>query len=164
MTREPIPHAENATTARSNSGVVLAVCRGPGGIPKHPIESARVDVLGLEGDAHRFKLHGGVNRAVCLFAIEDYATLRSDGVPCAEPGTFGENLLTQGLDYTRLRPDDELAVGDELVIAIHDVREPCGTLKKVDKRFPELMVGRSGFVCRVVRTGTVRKGDAIRVR
>lgn len=143
------------------SGTVRAVCLGPGGIPKHPVESAVVEELGLVGDAHRFKRHGGANRAVCLFAIEDYATLRRDGVPCDEPGTFGENVLTEGLDYTELRPGDELAIGDEIVIAIHDVREPCKTLKSVDARFPELMVGRSGFVCRVVRGGTLRAGMSI---
>ncbi|MCY2959109.1 MAG: MOSC domain-containing protein [Planctomycetota bacterium] len=146
------------------SGVVLAVCLGPGGIPKTPVESAVVEELGLVGDAHRFHLHGGANRAVCLFAIEDYATLRRDGVPCADPGTFGENLLTEGLDYAALRPGDELAVGDEVRIAIHDVREPCGTLRKLDRRFPDLMLGRSGFVCRVLRGGTVRAGMTIAIR
>jgi len=143
------------------SGVVLAVCLGPGGIPKLPVESAVVEELGLVGDRHRFKGHGGANRAVCLFSIEDYRTLRADGVACDQPGSFGENLLTEGIDYTELRPGDELAIGDEVVLAIHDVREPCGTLKKADKRFPDLMLGRSGFVCRVVRPGTIRPGDAV---
>lgn len=143
------------------TGVVLAVCLGPGGIPKHAVDAAQVQELGLVGDGHRFKFHGGAHRAVCLFAIEDYATLRRDGVPCAEPGTFGENVLTESLDYAALRPGDELTIGDEVVIAIHDVREPCGTLRKVDKRFPDLMLGRSGFVCSVVRGGTLRAGMMI---
>lgn len=143
------------------SGTVLAVCLGTGGIPKFAVQSAVVEELGLVGDGHRFHRHGGAHRAVCLFAIEDYATLRRDGVPCDAPGTFGENVLTEGLDYSALRPGDELAIGDEVVIAIHDVREPCGTLKRVDKRFPDLMLGRSGFVCRVVRGGTLRAGMAI---
>lgn len=146
------------------SGVVVAVCLGSGGIPKHAVESAVVQELGLVGDGHRFKFHGGAHRAVCLFAVEDYATLRADGVACDEPGTFGENVLTEGLDYAQLRPGDELAIGDELVIAIHDVREPCGTLRKLDKRFPDLMLGRSGFVCSVVRGGTVRAGMRIGMR
>lgn len=143
------------------SGVVLAVCLGSGGIPKFPVESAVVEELGLVGDRHRFKGHGGANRAVCLFSIEDYRTLRADGVACEPPGSFGENVLTEGLDYTALRPGDELAIGDEVVVAIHDVREPCGKLKKVDKRFPDLMEGRSGFVCRVVRGGVLRAGLTI---
>lgn len=146
------------------SGVVLAVCLGTGGIPKHAVESAVVEQLGLVGDGHRFKFHGGAHRAVCLFAMEDYATLRRDGVPCEMHGTFGENVLTQGLDYTALRPGDELAIGDEVVIAIHDMREPCKTLKKVDARFPDLMLGRSGFVCSVVHGGELRAGMTIRRR
>ncbi len=144
------------------SGVVLAVCLGPGGIPKLTVESAVVETLGLIGDKHRFHRHGGPNRAVCLFAIEDYVRLRRDGIACETPGTFGENLLTEGLDYEALRPDDELLVGDEVRLAIHDVREPCGTLKSVDKRFPDLMLGRSGLLCRVLRGGVVRPGMAVR--
>lgn len=143
------------------SGKVLAVCLGTGGIPKFEVDSAVVEELGLVGDKHRFKFHGGAKRAVCLFAFEDYESLRRDGVSCEHPGAFGENVLTEGLDHSVLRPDDELRIGDEVVIAIHDVREPCGTLKKLDKRFPDLMLGRSGFVCRVVRGGDIRAGMAI---
>lgn len=145
-------------------GRVVAVCVGSGGIPKHAVASASLGLLGLEGDAHRFKLHGGPYRALCLFAVEDYRTLQRDGVVCEPPGAFGENVLTEGLDYALLRPDDELEIGPDAIVAIHDVREPCGTLKKLDERFPDLMVGRSGFVCRVVRPGVIREGDGVRVR
>jgi MOSC domain-containing protein YiiM len=145
-------------------GVVLAVCTGSGGIPKFAIESAVVGPLGLAGDKQRFCFHGGANRAVCLFSIEDYRALQKGGVACEPPGAFGENVLTEGLDYTLLRPDDELSIGDEVRIAIHDVREPCKTLKSLDARFPNLMLGRSGFVCRVVRGGVMRAGMVIRKR
>ena len=143
------------------AGTVTAVCVGPGGIPKVPVPSAHVGALGLEGDAHRFRLHGGANRAVCLFSVEDYASLARDGVAAEPPGAYGENLTTERLDYTRLRPGDRLRVGAEVVLELFDVREPCGTLKKLDRRFPNLMVGRSGWVCRVVAEGTVRTGDPI---
>lgn len=144
-------------------GVVVAVCLGPGGIPKQPVASTVVTELGLVGDKQRYtKVHGGANRAVCLFSLEDYRSLQADGVKVEPPGAFGENLLTEGLDYTRMRPGDRLSVGEELVIEIHDVREPCGTLKSVDARFPNLMLGRSGFVCRVVTGGTVRAGMNVR--
>jgi TatD DNase family protein len=144
-------------------GNVLAVCLGPGGIPKQPVAAARVEELGLVGDAHRFPSHGGPRRAVCLFSAEDYRSLARDGVPCAEPGTFGENLLVEGIDFGRLRAGDRLRVGDEVVLEIADVRAPCGTLKRVDRRFPELMVGRSGFVCRVERAGVVAPGQRVAV-
>jgi MOSC domain-containing protein YiiM len=159
----------------SPRSTVVAVCVGSGGIPKHAVDAAFVSGKGLEGDRQRVHMHGGLNRAVCLFSIEDYRSLQRDRVACEPPGAFGENVLTEGLDYTRLSAGDELVIGDAdsvdgdvidagsdvLRIAIHDVREPCGTLKSVDKRFPDLMLGRSGFVCRVLTPGILRPGMTI---
>jgi MOSC domain-containing protein YiiM len=141
-------------------GRVLAVCVGSGGIPKPSVKAASVSTLGLDQDGHRFEGHGGANRAVCLFFTNDYATLRSDGVDCEAPGTFGENLLVEGIDPALLRAQDCLQIGDVL-LEIHDIREPCHTLKRVDQRFPDLMVGRSGYVCRVLESGVLRTGDSV---
>lgn len=148
----------NASRNEPVRGTVRAVCLGGGGIPKRAVGEARVTELGLAGDAHRSVRHGGRDRAVCLFALEDYRRLQRDGVACEPPGAFGENVLTEGLDYSRLRPGDRLALGEELVLEIADVRQPCATLKSADPRMPDLMVGRSGFVCRVVRSGRLRTG------
>ncbi len=142
-------------------GRVLAVCLGSGGIPKYAVESAQVEKLGLVGDRHHYSRHGGLERAVCLFSIEDYRSLQRDGVACEEPGVFGENLLVEGLEFHALRAGDRLAVGPRVVLEIHDVREPCATLKPLDARFPDLMVGRSGFVCRVVQGGELLPGQSI---
>ena len=145
----------------ANTGRVLATCIGEGGLPKRAVPAALVDEHGLAGDAHRFHLHGGANRAVCLFSIEDCRALERDGVPIGGPGSFGENLLVEGLDFRALRPGDLLEVGEAVVLEIFDVREPCGTLKQVDRRFPNLMVGRSGFVCSVRAGGELRPGQAV---
>lgn len=141
---------------------IVAVCLGSGGIPKHPVGEARVELLGLVGDRHKYVLHGGADRALCLISTDTYESLREDDVDCVAPGTFGENVLTQGLDELTLRPGDQLRLGDEVVVEIHDIRAPCQTLKSVDPRFPDLMLGRSGWVCRVVETGSLRPGMAIR--
>ena len=143
-------------------GTVISVCSGPGGIPKHPVVEARVQTLGLEGDGHRYHLHGGADRAVCLFSVENYSALQADGVACEAPGAFGENLLTRGLADEALEIGDHLHVGDEVVLEIFDVREPCVTLKLLDARFPELLIGRSGWLCRVVTPGLLRAGAPIR--
>ncbi|MCB9905190.1 MAG: MOSC domain-containing protein [Planctomycetes bacterium] len=36
------------------------------------------------------------------------------------------------------------------------MREPCVTLKPLDRRFPELLTGRSGWLCRVIQPGVLR--------
>ncbi|MHC4262839.1 MAG: MOSC domain-containing protein [Planctomycetota bacterium] len=144
------------------AGRVVAVCLGDGGVPKFPVESARVETLGLVGDRHRLRFHGGENRAVCLLAVEQVRALEADGVRSDGPGTFGENLLIEGLPPEDLRPGDRLKVGDEVLLEIWDVREPCKTLKPIDERFPTLMLGRSGWLARVIEGGEVRPGQQIR--
>ena len=72
-------------------------------------------------------------------------------------------VATQKGRLKPLRPGDRLALGDEVVVEIHDVRVPCKTLKSIDPRFPDLLLGRSGWVCRVVEPGTLRPGMAITV-
>jgi MOSC domain-containing protein YiiM len=138
--------------------LVLGVCLGPGGIPKHPVPRAQVGPLGLEGDRHRYRLHGGPDRAVCLLTADEVASLAADGVRAGAPGTFGENLLVGGLDPKPLRPGDRLAIGPQVVLELFDVRAPCRTLSSLDPRFPDLMLGRSGWVCRVIRGGTLEPG------
>jgi MOSC domain-containing protein YiiM len=150
--------------ARGELGSVTAVCIGPGGIPKQPTERAELGALGFAGDAHRYKGHGGPNRAVCILFEQDYADLERDGVKTSGPGTFGENLLIAGIERDRLRPGDRLHIGARdtgVVIEIHDVREPCKTLRPLDARFPNLMLGRSGFVCRVIRGGVIDRGQPV---
>lgn len=143
------------------TGKLLAVCLGPGGIPNHPVEEARVTLDGLEGDRQRLPEHGGRLRAICILSLEEYRLLQADGVDCEPPGAFGENLLVDGLDRSALRPGDRLQVGEEVLLELYDVREPCGTLRKLDRRFPDLLLGRSGWLCRVLQEGTVRPGQTI---
>ncbi|TAJ17586.1 MAG: MOSC domain-containing protein [Planctomycetota bacterium] len=164
-TRKRAEDAGMSATA-GELGRIAAVCTGPGGIPKRPIERAELGALGLAGDAHRYKGHGGPNRAVCILFEQDYAELERDGVKTSGPGTFGENLLIAGVDRDRLRPGDRLHIGEReagVVIEIHDVREPCKTLRPLDARFPNLMLGRSGFVCRVIRAGVLERGQPVLV-
>ena len=134
-----------------------------GGMPKLPVESARVTKDGLEGDRQKNrKFHGGPNRAVCLFSEELYDELRDAGIDIAN-GSVGENFTTRGVDMRRLGKGDRLRFGADCVIEITDVRVPCTNLKKWDPDLPELIVGRSWWVAKVVEEGLVRPGDAIEV-
>jgi MOSC domain-containing protein YiiM len=144
----------NATLAQLNVS--------QGGVPKRSVDSARVTRFGVEGDVQRnLKYHGGSNRAVCIYSEELYADLRSEGVDVAN-ADFGENFTTSGVDLNALEKGDRLRVGD-CVVEITDVRVPCNTLKKWSAKLPKLIVGRSGWVAKVIEEATVKPGDAIEV-
>src|SRR5688572_28528366 len=134
-----------------------------GGMPKLPVLSARVTKGGVEGDLQKNrKYHGGPDRAVCIYSEELYEQLRDAGVDVTN-GAVGENFTTRGLDLQRLAKGDRLRVGGECVIEITEVRVPCSQLKKWDVDLPEVIVGRSGWVAKVVYVGVLKAGDEIEV-
>ena len=87
------------------TGRIVQINVSPGGVPKRAVPVARVTPAGIAGDGHRHRaLHGGPDRALCLYSIERIDALRADGHPI-EPGALGENLTIAGLDWPRVRPD-----------------------------------------------------------
>src|SRR5215471_3567688 len=150
-------------------GRVFQVNLSPGGVPKLPVEEARIGQQGLEGDAHDHRyVHGGPHRAVCLLALEAIERVRADGHAIA-PGAVGENLTTVGIEISTLPVGTLLAIGDEVVLEISHPANPCDVIKGV------FTGGKSGRIsillhptdsrmyARVLAEGVVRRGDAIRV-
>jgi len=97
------------------TGSVVQLSVSPGGVPKHAIAEARVTELGLEGDAHRYRYHGGPERAVCLFAMEAIRSLVAEG-HSVTPGALGENVTTEGLEWAAVTPGAHLRLGAQPVI------------------------------------------------
>src|SRR5215218_5231040 len=150
-------------------GRVLQVNVSPGGVPKSPVEQARVGPLGLDGDRHRHDtVHGGPHRAVALLAIEAIERIQVDGHPI-EPGSVGENLTTTGIELATLPVGTRLAIGDELVLELSSPANPCDVIKGSFRN------GKSGRIsilthptdsrmyARTLVEGLVRPGDPIRV-
>jgi MOSC domain-containing protein YiiM len=140
--------------------IVTQINVSPGGMPKLPVLQAQVTAAGVAGDRQRnLKYHGGADRAVCVYSEELYEWLRDYGINVAN-GQIGENFTTRGLDLDALKPGNLLRVGG-CVIEITKVRVPCNQLKMWDPDLPEVIVGRSGWVARVIEEGLVAPGDPI---
>lgn len=129
-------------------------------MPKLPIPEARVMFNGVVGDVQRTpKVHGGPDRAICLYSEELYQWLRDQGVNVS-PGQIGENFTTRGLDLSTLARGDRLRIGSS-IIEITKVRVPCHQLRKWDPDLPEIIMGRSGWMAKVIEEGTARLGNLI---
>ncbi len=147
---------------------VVSVNVSPGGVPKRPVSQAWIGTKGVEGDAQRdLRFHGGPERAVCLLGLELIEALRAEGHSIS-PGSSGENLTIAGVDWRALVPGAVLEVGDaELEIASYTA--PCKTIKgsfaKGDfKRLSQKVhPGWSRLYARVLREGSVKAGDTVRV-
>jgi len=141
-----------------------------GGAPKLPVPEVRITKDGVSGDRQRNPaIHGGPDRAVCLFSLEVIEALQAEGHSIA-PGSSGENLTLAGLAWTELKPADRLCVGDAAELEITGYTAPCeqnarwfrdGDYKRTSqKRHP----GRSRLYARVLSEGTVRPGDPVTVK
>jgi len=140
-----------------------------GGVPKLPIREGRITVDGVAGDRQRSpEIHGGPDRAVCLFSLEVIEALQAEG-HSIKPGTSGENLTLAGLDWTRLQPGDRLRISDGVRLEIVKYTEPCrfnaqwflkGDFNRINqKKHP----GWSRLYARVLAEGVVRPGDSVTV-
>jgi MOSC domain-containing protein YiiM/GNAT superfamily N-acetyltransferase len=150
-------------------GRVLRVNVSDGGVPKRPVDAARITRAGVEGDRQRaVTVHGGPHRAVSVLGIEAIRRIAAEGHPIA-PGTAGENLTTEGFDASSLPVGTRLRIGDEVILELSAPANPCRTIRH---SFRDLRFGRLGMAAhpadsrmyaRVLREGTVRPGDPIHV-
>ncbi|MGB0111590.1 MAG: MOSC domain-containing protein [Ilumatobacteraceae bacterium] len=148
---------------------------------KHPQPSIElVAGLGVVGDAHagaRVQHRSRVAadptqpnlRQVHLLHAELIDEVAGTGHLVA-PGDLGENITTRGVDLLGLSVGTVLRIGEDVLLAITGLRNPCGQidrfqpglLDQVRHRDPDLgTVRRAGVMSVVVHGGRVRPGDPI---
>jgi len=139
---------------------------GKTGIYKMPrAEPVLVTPLGLVGDAIVDTTnHGGLDQAVYVFTLPDYAWWSAHLDRPLEPGTFGENVTLSALESATLGIGDRLRVG-EVLLEVTAPRIPCVTLAarmedpQFVKRFRD--AERPGIYCRVIETGDITVNDPV---
>jgi MOSC domain-containing protein YiiM len=119
---------------------------------------------GLRGDeqADR-KNHGGVDRAVCVYAGEHYPWWRETLSLAALPfGAFGENFTTTGLLESTVCVGDLFTLGSAL-LQVSQPRQPCWKLGRrwqiKDLAAQVERTGLTGYYFRVLKHGHVVAGD-----
>ncbi|TKS58739.1 MAG: sulfurase [Nitrospira sp.] len=141
-----------------------------GGVPKRPVLEARVSKTGVEGDRQRnLKVHGGPDRAVCLFSLDLLERLQDEGHPI-DAGSSGENLTVAGLEWELIRPGVVLSVGPDVRLEVKNYTGPCshnapwfrdGDYQRISqKKNP----GWSRVYAKVLEGGIVRPGDAVEIK
>jgi MOSC domain-containing protein YiiM len=139
----------------------------PGGLPKLPVPEAWVTVEGVNGDRHRNRvLHGGPDRALCLFSFEILEALRQEG-HMVYAGASGENLTLAGLNWTQIKPGDHLKIGEDVHIELTSYCDPCRHNAQwfIGENYHRIShhhhPGWSRLYARVLSEGLVRQGDRV---
>ena len=135
---------------------------------KSPV-AGRIAVRGvnLEGDVQADrKAHGGPDKAVYAYAVEDVRWWEDKIGRSLSYGAFGENLTTEGIEVNDALVGEHWEIGS-VVLEVSEPRIPCWRLgvRMNDKLFPRYFTEalRPGPYLRVVVEGDVAAGDEIRV-
>ena len=136
--------------------------------------------LGVEGDAHlgvTVKHRSRVAqdptqpnlRQVHLIHQELFDELVEKGFDVA-PGQIGENITTQGINLLNLPRETKLTLGNEAVVQITGLRNPCKQLDAFQDGLMQAVLDRdekgnltrkAGIMAVVLTSGVVRPGDSI---
>lgn len=123
--------------------------------------------VNLVGDTQADRsVHGGPDKAVYAYAGEDLAWWTAELDRPVEPGTFGENLTTAGIDLASATIGERWSVGTT-VLEVTQPRIPCYKLgiRMRDPRFPVRFASaaRPGAYLRIVAEGEIGAGHDIQV-
>ena len=141
-------------------GIIKAVCVSEAkGTEKHPVASAHLRVQhGIDGDAHAGPWH----RQVSLLSYEKVEEFNRRGAQVTD-GAFGENLLVSGIDFRTL-PLGTVFRTSETELRLTQIGKECHSHCEIYKRVGTCIMPREGVFAEVLKGGTVRPGEIMRVR
>ncbi|MDM8085064.1 MOSC domain-containing protein [Cellulomonas cellasea] len=167
------------TTRLDTPASVLAVSRSPlHAFSKVPQPEVRLAAgVGIEGDAHAGKdvQHLSRRAAVPPPNLRQvhliHAELATAGFS-VHPGELGENITTRGVDLLSLPRGTRLHLGEQAVVELTGLRNPCKQIDGFQRGLMRLLVGRAadgtivrkaGVMSIVLVSGIVRPDDTIDV-
>lgn len=120
---------------------------------------------GLDGDrVSDDTVHGGRDKAVCVFPIEHYDYFAQRLNRALEAPAFGENFTTRGLLETEVCIGDVFRVG-EATVWVTQPRQPCAKLALKHASIELIRwineSAHSGFYFGVLTPGIVRSADRL---
>jgi MOSC domain-containing protein YiiM len=150
-------------------GRIFQLSCSRGGVPKLAVREAMATELGLVGDDHKFPdIHGGPERALCLYSLERILELQQEGHSIF-PGAVGENVTISGLDWNTITPGQRLRLGDDVIVEVTSYTSPCNSIPQFfnggeyQRISQKLHPGYSRVYARVLQPGRLTIGQQVRV-
>ena len=143
----------------NKEGRVVAVCTSKRtGMPKRPVDEAVLRAnWGIEGDAHA----GDWHRQVSLLAMESINKVVEKGLK-VKPGSFAENITTEGLILYELPIGTRMRLGTALA-EVTQIGKVCHEHCSIFELAGDCVMPREGIFVRILEPGTVRAGSPVTI-
>ncbi|MDE8734514.1 MOSC domain-containing protein [Eubacteriales bacterium DFI.9.88] len=129
------------------------------GEQKHPVDRVELKIdHGIEGDAHA----GNWHRQVSLLAAESVEKVQKALDFQLKSGAFAENILTEGIELFTLPIGARLQIGGA-ICEVTQIGKECHQGCAIRELAGDCVMPREGIFVKVLREGTVKAGDEIKV-
>ncbi|HUU06200.1 MAG TPA: MOSC domain-containing protein [Patescibacteria group bacterium] len=120
------------------------------GMQKHEVpEIVCRENFGIAGDAHA----GDWHRQVSLLAGEAVDAMKAKGFALA-PGAFGENIVTRGVDWSRAKVGETIAIG-AVKLQITQIGKECHSRCAIYYKAGECIMPSQGIFAKVLKGGKI---------
>ena len=99
-------------------------------------------------------------RSVLITSTDSYSLSKENGIDM-KYGELGENILINYSPY-QLQIGTKIEIGD-VVMEISQNCTLCKSLSKIDTKLPKLLKDDRGIFAKVIKSGSIKKGDSILV-
>lgn len=145
--------------AEELTGKVVSICLSEEiGVGKQEVEQAYLRANhGLEGDAHA----GDWHRQVSLLAAEDIELMKQQGLEL-DPGAFGENIITRGLNLLQFPVGTKFKLND-IILEVTQHGKECHDHCAIYEQVGDCIMPRRGIFARVIEGGELEPNTEIEV-
>ncbi len=139
-------------------GKIVAICISTKkGVQKKGIKQCKlVKGHGLEGDAHA----GSWHRQISLLSVEGRKAMEDKGAKL-DAGDFGENILTEGIDFSNVETGCELQLGKDATVRVTQIGKVCHDKCNIYYQVGDCIMPREGIFAEVLRSGEIKVDDFI---
>lgn len=140
-------------------GRVVAICISEkrGTQKKNIKEGNFIKNFGIENDAHA----GNWHRQVSLLSYEKIDEFNKKGANVID-GAFGENLVVEGIEFTKL-PIGTILRCNDVVLEITQIGKECHNHCEIYKKMGDCIMPRNGVFAKVTTGGKIKCGDEMEV-
>jgi len=112
--------------------------------------------VGLVGDSH-----AGTEKEVSLLAMEAIQALCQRADIVAGPGSFAENITTEGLEWRQLHVGTKIQAGGARLKVLGIGKDPSAPHTYSFQGYS--LLREEGIFCKVTRSGWVQVGDVVKI-
>lgn len=140
-------------------GIVKAICTSEKkGVQKINVHTGNlIENYGIEGDAHA----GNWHRQVSLLSYDKVEAFRSKGAPVVD-GSFGENILVEGIDFKTLPIGTKFKCND-VVLEMTQIGKECHSGCAIYNVMGDCIMPREGVFAIVLKGGIIKEGDMLEI-